>query len=187
MDAPEVMQANVSNFDSMAFVNFNQFLAGWHHVVKWDGAIFVEEVKDFAKAMPGKRVLCDGVDVLDVPLVLATNKINDVLVVDVWMQNHVITANHIVVSILWDYFVRLGEVVLKMKAAFMHRNRVWMITLVERHEVITAGETIPVKVIKSGDVTVELPAEPKKEAGFHCLNLLASLHAASNNSSNQAR
>jgi hypothetical protein len=68
---------------------------------------------------------------------------------------------------LWNYFIGLGEVVLKMKAAFMHRNRVWMITVVERHEVIAAGKTIPVKVIKTGNVTVELPAEPKEEAGFH--------------------
>jgi hypothetical protein len=119
--------------------------------------------------MPGKRMVCDGINVFDISLALAANEIYDVLVVDIWVQNHIVPTNHIVIGILGKDLVSLSKVVFEMKAGFMDWNGERMVPLVKRHEVVPARELLFIKFVETREVLIELPAEPDEETGFHIM------------------
>ena len=151
----------------MPLVDFDKFLPGWYHIPKWNRLILVEEMQSFRKAMPGKGMVGHPVHILYIRLLLAPDKIYDVLIIDIRVQDHIISANDIIVCILWQYFVRLGKVILEMKAGFMDRNRERMIALIKGHEVIPARKSIFIQFVQSWNILVKLPTEPNEETGFH--------------------
>ena len=160
-DALEVLQADVGYFDAVPSVDFQQFLTGGHHLLERNGPVLVQKVHRFAETVPGEGVVCDGIDVLHVSLVSASYEVDEIVVVDVWVQDHVVPADHVVVGILRQHLVGLGEIVLEVEAAFVDGDCVRMVSLIERHQVVSAGEAFSIEFVQSRNVSVELPAEPE--------------------------
>ena len=120
----------------------------------------IKEMQGFRKTMPSKRMVSNCINIFDESLVLAANKIDQILFIEIRVQNHIIPANDIVVGILRKDLVSLSKVVLKVKAGFIDWNGEWMVPLVKGHKVMSAGELLFIKFVKSGEVLIELPAEP---------------------------
>ena len=121
----------------------------------------------FTKSVPSKGVVCDSVNIFYVTFVLTANKFNDVLMIDVRMENHVISADDIIVGVLRKNLVGLSKVVLEMKAGLVDWYGVWVIALIEGHQIVAAREALAVDFVEARNVLIELPAKPEQEAGFH--------------------
>ena len=121
----------------------------------------------FTKSVPSKGVVCDSVNVFYVTFVLTANKFNYVLVVYVRMENHVISADDIIVGVLRKNLVCLSKVVLEMKAGLVDWYGVRVIALIEGHQIVAARKALAVDFVEARNVLIELPAKPEKEAGFH--------------------
>jgi hypothetical protein len=163
----EIFEPDVGGLDPVFFIDSDDFLPRGYHFTEGDGLVFVQEMKDFCETVPGKGMVGNGVDVFDIGFFVTPDEIDDVLVVDVRVQDHVVPADDVVISILGQDFVCLGKIILEMEARLMDGDGTWMVALVERHEVVPAREPVPVDLIKAGYVLVVLPTEPKKEACFH--------------------
>ena len=126
--------------------------------------------------MPSKGVVCDSVNVFYVTFVLTANKFNYVLVVYVRMENHVISADDIIVGVLRKNLVCLCKVVLEVKTGLVDWYGVRVIALIERHQIVAAREALAVDFVEARNVLIELPAKPEKEAGFHFKSICLPFH-----------
>ena len=121
----------------------------------------------FTKSVPSEGVVRDSVNIFYVTFVLAANKFNDVLVIYVRMENHVISADDIIVGVLRKNLVCLSKVVLEMKAGLVDWYGVRVIALIEGHQIVAARKALAVDFVEARNVLIELPAKPEQEAGFH--------------------
>ena len=142
-------------FDAVPSVDFQQFLTGGHHLLERNGPVHVQKCIASLKRCQAKGVVCDGIDVLHVSLVSASYEVDEIVVVDVWVQDHVVLADHVVVGILRQHLVGLGEIVLEVEAAFVDGDCADGL-LTERHQVVSQGK-VHIEFVQSRNVSVELP------------------------------